>query len=195
MLQQFPGGQQRQFVLHLQQEFGAVCLQQKPEQEGQDEKTDELVKPGDGARPQDPVQKHLGKDREDEAGEDHQQPQTQHLGQGALLPPDALFDQRKQGVFPFGLFKLGGGVEGEHHAGKPLVQVLHGQLAPAQGRVVEVDKGPLKALQHHKMVEVPVDQTGHLQLLQSLRLLAVAVAFQPEFAGGVHDVAGVAAVP
>ena len=61
-------------------------------------------------------------------------------------------------------------------------------------RIVDIDAAAVDRLQHHEMIEIPVDDAGHRQFVQRRRLLAEALGVEAEGARGLDDVAGLAAV-
>ena len=87
--------------------------------------------------------------------------------------------------------KVGAGRDLEADAGKGRVKVLHGHLDLAPGGVVYVGVVALEAVQHDKVVEVPVDDAGQQDLvLERGNLAAVALGLKAVAAGGDQDILG-----
>ena len=87
-------------------------------------------------------------------------------------------------------------LKGQAKAGKGGAELLHAHVHHAPGGVVEHGVLPLKAVQHDKMVKVPVDDAGKRSLLpERLHFHLVAVDVQAVMLAGQENVFHVGAVP
>ena len=125
---------------------------------------------------QDPVQKYPGKyriedprGRRDQAGEHHKKKRRS-------CPPQPLLHKSQDAAAAPAVFKDLFRREHPTDSRKGAVKFLPGDRHPSPGRVVEQRALFGKAAQHHKMIEIPVDDAGKAPLLpQGFRLVPKAL--------------------
>src|SRR5262249_39492017 len=87
------------------------------------------------------------------------------------------------------------GPEGQHDSGEGAVQLRHVDPTAAGRRIIDAGKPALETLQHHKVIEVPVDDAWHRKAAQHRGLDAVALCLDAILTRGLDDVACLASVP
>ncbi len=126
--------------------------------------------------------------RDEREADDHQQADRRlRAAQFAHQQAQAL---RFVAQFPERL----GSLHGEHDTGERKIQFRHVDAPPSDRRIVDVDAVANDALQHHEMIEVPVNDAGHRQFVQCRGLLAKTLGGEAETARRPDDVARLAAV-
>ena len=109
---------------------------------------------------QQPVQKYPGEARPDDPDQGRDQGAEHHKGHrgsGALQ----AFPSKGQDAFGLSIGnKVLIGLNHQADAGEGAVEGFHFHLADSLGRVVQDSLSALKTVQDHKMVEVPMDDTG-----------------------------------
>ena len=140
------------------------------------------------------VHQNPRQDRQREAGDERHKIQDEQIAEYAPFPLEALPGHLKQAV-PFSLFfEKRPRLKAKHDPGEGGVQLLHGHAAVPLGGIVEDGLSAAKALQHHEMVIVPVQDAGQGRLFELLRLAAKAAADEAEAPPGPQDAACRAAV-
>ncbi len=86
-------------------------------------------------------------------------------------------------------------LHGQHDAGEREIEFRHVDPSPPDRGIVDIDAVAVDAFQHHEMVEVPVNDAGHLAFsCRRAWLLAKTLADRPK-PRRLDDVAGLAADP
>ena len=162
----------------------------------QDQERNKGVQPFPVFPCQQPVHKDAGGDRIDDA-EQITDGRGQH-DEGHRRPrADEPFAGKIQGAF-----RLAAGREAFARDGsdgdpcKGRVKFLHRHPDGAPGRVVKISVFPLESVQHHKMVHVPMDDTGKRSLVpDGFRAVAKSLYLKAVMNRGQRDVFGFAAIP
>src|SRR5579859_6032038 len=79
----------------------------------------------------------------------------------------------------------------QNNSGHRLIELAHGNFAASSGRVIDPTAAVAqKALEHHEMAEVPMQNDRGPEFGEFLRTKLQTLRFQTVGAGGTHDVAG-----
>ncbi|MNG95701.1 hypothetical protein D3C79_547440 [compost metagenome] len=170
---QCPGTAQRQGLLHYQQQAEADRQHRQQVQVGADQ--------------------HLGDHRlQKKRAEHHAQlqrrRQQQHMAQypaKALHPAQQLTQPQRRVGRPRLEIALWPQLQG--HAGEGCRDFIERQLANAAPRIVQGHPARADLLEHHEVVEVPVQHTGQAQLPQRLQFQTQRPAGQAQLAGHGHQ--------
>ena len=156
---------------------------------------DKGMEPARGPPRQQPVIEDAGHDRVDDAEEIGNHAGQHDKGHGASRALQTLFREGDGAPAPAGGLEFRPQLKGHHDAGERLVKLLHRHGHHAAGRVVQHGLARLEAVQHHEVIEVPVDDAreGGV-LLQVLHFQPVAVRLQAVVLCGNEHVFHVGAV-
>ncbi len=149
-------------------EPGESAQQQGGEAHGEEERRQPVV----AALQQHAVQEDLGEDGHDQARDGQCQARQQHEGEAGPGARETALQGREEPGRLAPPLEAGPGLEGQHHAGEGLIQLLLGDHPRACAGIVEVDLPLAEPLQHHEVVEVPVQDGGHPLAAQGLGLAA-----------------------
>ena len=184
------------FAVDLQAVNGLCPLHDDLEARQQDHGEDEGTQPFRGLPRQQPVKEDAGHDGIDDAEQIRNDGGQHDKGHGGGRALQALPGKRQGALALAGGREAFPGLEGQHQAGEGLVKLLHGHLHHAPGGIVEHSLVALEAVQHHEMIEIPMDDAGKGSLLfQGFHFHAVAVHLQPIALGGQVHIFHIGAVP
>ena len=143
-----------------------------------------------------PVHKEVGKHRVHDAEEGADGGGEHDEGHRGLRAHQSFAGEGQGALASAAGLKVRPRLDLQADAGEAAVKFLRADLHLAPGGVVEQHLLAPEAPQHHKVVEVPVDDAGDVQLLpQGLRLAAVARCLHAVAPGGKQYVSGVGPVP
>ena len=170
-------------------------VQQHMQQRRQPEAEQDRVGPRSIAIEQHPVDEYRGQYRIDQTWNHHEKT-SEHQKDERRAVTGQVFERQPVHVFRLaGRLELRSRLHRQDHAGERLVELVVRHPAPAACRVIDIGTAPVKALEHHKMVEVPEHDAGQLHRAQIGRFLLVTPGGQAVGAGRLEDVARLAAVP
>ena len=76
------------------------------------------------------------------------------------------------------------------------LKILEGHRPPPHARIIEAGPVPLEAFQHHKMIELPMDDAWEIIVRPDTGgVTGKALGLAAQTAGSQYDVLGIAAVP
>ena len=140
------------------------------------------------------VDKDLGKSRYYDARNDEREAHQDQQSDCGFRTPQ-LLEQDRQCARPSPYpLELRARLHGQDDAGECLIQLRHVDLAAAYRGVVDEGGFSTDPFEDHKVIEVPMNNAGHRQLVELGRLFAEASGAKSKSSRRLYDVARVAAV-
>jgi hypothetical protein len=75
------------------------------------------------------------------------------------------------------------------------IEFRHVDLPAADRRIIDMDAPAIEPFQHHEMIEIPVNDAWHGELVESRGLLAESLGHEPKAARRFQNICCLAAVP